>query len=108
MRILQNSEEPIYQQIATKFRGQILSGTIQEGSYLPSVLGLAQNLKISVITTMKAYKTLAGEGLVTAVQGERFSGKCAEPRAGEGTAPVAGGREFTDDDYVCTYCGSYR
>jgi GntR family transcriptional regulator len=72
MRILQNSEEPIYQQIAAQFRGQILSGTIQEGSYLPSIRGLAQDLKISVITTMKAYETLAGEGLVTAVQGKGF------------------------------------
>ncbi|MCK9171240.1 MAG: GntR family transcriptional regulator [Treponema sp.] len=72
MKILQNSEEPIYQQIAVQFRGQILSGTIQEGSYLPSIRGLAQELKISVITTMKAYEMLAEEGLVTAVQGKGF------------------------------------
>jgi GntR family transcriptional regulator len=72
MKILQNSEEPIYQQIAVQFRGQILSGRLAEGSYLPSIRGLAQELKISVITTMKAYEILAEEGLVTAVQGKGF------------------------------------
>ena len=72
MKILQNSETPIYQQIAAQFRGQILSGRITEGCYLPSIRGLAQELKISVITTMKAYETLAEEGLVTAVQGKGF------------------------------------
>jgi GntR family transcriptional regulator len=72
MKILQNSEEPIYQQIAVQFRGQILSGRLAEGSYLPSIRGLAQELKISVITTMKAYEMLAEEGLVTAVQGKGF------------------------------------
>ena len=72
MKILQNSGEPIYQQIANQFRADILAGKFAQGEYLPSIRGLAKDLKISVITTMKAYEQLAEEGLVTAVQGKRF------------------------------------
>ncbi len=49
-----------------------MNGTIREGEYLPSIRGLARDLKISVITTMKAYEELAEEGLVTAVQGKGY------------------------------------
>uniref|UniRef100_UPI004028A24A GntR family transcriptional regulator n=1 Tax=Agathobacter sp. TaxID=2021311 RepID=UPI004028A24A len=72
MKILQNSGEPIYQQIANQFRADILAGKFAQGEYLPSIRGLAKGLKISVITTMKAYEQLAEEGLVTAVQGKGF------------------------------------
>lgn len=72
MKILQNSGEPIYQQIANQFRADILAGKFAQGDYLPSIRGLAKDLKISVITTMKAYEQLAEEGLVTAVQGKGF------------------------------------
>lgn len=72
MKILQNSGVPIYQQIADSFRTDILSGKFKQGEYLPSIRGLARELKISVITTMKAYEQLEQEGLVTAVQGKGF------------------------------------
>ena len=72
MKILQNSGEPIYQQIANQFRADILAGKFAQGEYLPSIRGLAKDLKISVITTMKAYEQLAEEWLVTAVQGKGF------------------------------------
>lgn len=72
MKILQSSGVPIYQQIAEQFRSDILSGKLPQGEYLPSIRGLAKELKISVITTMKAYEQLADEGLVTAVQGKGF------------------------------------
>lgn len=72
MKILQNSGEPIYQQIADQFRTDILAGKFEQGEYLPSIRGLARDLKISVITTMKAYEQLEEEGLVTAVQGKGF------------------------------------
>jgi len=49
-----------------------MSGKLKQGEYLPSIRGLAKDLKISVITTMKAYEQLAEEGLVTAVQGKGF------------------------------------
>lgn len=72
MKILQNSGEPIYQQIASQFEADILVGKYEQGEYLPSIRGLAKELKISVITTMKAYELLAEQGLVTAVQGKGF------------------------------------
>ena len=72
MKILQNSGVPIYQQIAEQFKTDILAGKYQQGEYLPSIRGLAKELKISVITTMKAYEQLEAEGLVTAVQGKGF------------------------------------
>ena len=49
-----------------------MNGIIPECEYLPSIRGLARDLKISVITTMKAYEELAAEGLVSAVQGKGY------------------------------------
>lgn len=72
MKLLQNSGVPIYQQIAEQMRTDILTGKIKQGEYLPSIRSLAKELKISVITTMKAYELLEEEGLVTAVQGKGF------------------------------------
>ena len=72
MKLLQNSGVPIYQQIAEQMKTDILAGKLKEGEYLPSIRGLAKDLKISVITTMKAYELLETEGLVTAAQGKGF------------------------------------
>ena len=73
MTILQNSDIPIYQQIATQFQEDILAGKIKQGEYLPSIRGLAKDLRISVITTMKAYEELVKQrGLVTAMQGKGY------------------------------------
>lgn len=72
MKLLQNSGIPIYQQIADQLKADILAGKLKEGDYLPSIRGLARDLKISVITTMKAYEQLEAEGLVTASQGKGF------------------------------------
>ena len=72
LKILQNSGVPIYQQIAEQLKEDIMSGKLKQGEYLPSIRGLAKELKISVITTMKAYEQLAEEGLVTAAQGKGF------------------------------------
>ncbi len=72
MKLLQNSGVPIYQQIAEQLKTDILAGKLKEGEYLPSIRGLARELKISVITTMKAYELLEAEGLVTAAQGKGF------------------------------------
>lgn len=72
MKLLQNSGVPIYQQIADQLRADILAGKLKEGAYLPSIRNLAKELKISVITTMKAYEQLETEGLVTASQGKGF------------------------------------
>lgn len=72
MQLSQNSGIPIYQQIADNFKADILAGKYKQGEYLPSIRGLARDLKISVITTMKAYEMLEAEGLVTAAQGKGF------------------------------------
>lgn len=72
MKILQNSGVPIYQQIAEQLKEDIMAGRLRQGEYLPSIRGLAKDLKISVITTMKAYEQLEAEGLVTAAQGKGF------------------------------------
>ena len=56
MKILLNSDIPIYKQISADFKERIMNGTISAGEYLPSIRGLAKELKISVITTMKAYE----------------------------------------------------
>lgn len=72
MQLKQNSGVPIYQQIADSFRTDILAGKYKQGEFLPSIRGLAKDLKISVITTMKAYEQLAQEGLVTVAQGKGF------------------------------------
>ena len=72
MKILQNSEVPIYKQIAAQFKDDIMNGVIREGEYLPSIRGLARDLKISVITTMKAYELLSDEGLISPVQGKGY------------------------------------
>ena len=72
MKILQNSGVPIYQQIAEQLKADFLAGKMKQGEFLPSIRVLAKDLKISVITTMKAYEQLEAEGLVTAVQGKGF------------------------------------
>ena len=72
MKLLQNSGVPIYQQIADSFKADILAGKYREGDFLPSIRSLAMELKISVITTKKAYEQLEQMGLVTAVQGKGF------------------------------------
>lgn len=72
MKILQNSGIPIYQQIAAQMKEDILSGKMKQGEYLPSIRGLAKELRISVITTIKAYEELESQGLVTAMQGKGY------------------------------------
>lgn len=64
------SGEPIYSQIKEQIKNQILTGRLQEGEHLPSIRTLAQTLKISVITTKRAYDDLEQEGLVVSVSGK--------------------------------------
>ena len=72
MKISQSSSEPIYQQISDQIRDEILTGKRKEGEYLPSIRSLAKELRISVITTMKAYESLVEMGLLTAVKGKGY------------------------------------
>ncbi|MEG0330501.1 MAG: GntR family transcriptional regulator [Longicatena sp.] len=72
MQINQKSEIALYQQIANEFKKQILSGELKSGDYLPSVRGLAADLKLSVVTTLKAYEQLSKEGLISSQAGKGY------------------------------------
>jgi GntR family transcriptional regulator len=61
---------PIYEQIKEQIKSSILSGEIEENELLPSLRQLARDLKISVLTTTRAYTELEQEGYVTNVQGK--------------------------------------
>jgi GntR family transcriptional regulator len=69
--ILSNSsDEPIYSQIATQIKAHIMSGTLQEGDALPSMRMLATQLRISLITTKRAYEELEKDGFIETVVGK--------------------------------------
>ena len=70
LTILNSSQTPIYEQIKEQFKTAILSGEIEEGEMLPSIRTLAKELKISVITTTRAYQDLEQEGFVKNIQGK--------------------------------------
>ena len=61
---------PIYEQIKGQIKEAIFSEQLQEDDLLPSIRGLARELKISVITTTRAYSDLEEEGFVVNVQGK--------------------------------------
>ena len=62
--------EPIYQQIVTQIKAQIISGELKEGDALPSMRLLAKELRISVITTKRAYEDLERDGFITTIVGK--------------------------------------
>ena len=69
--IISNSgDTPIYDQITRQMKGLILRGELQEGEPLPSMRLLARELRISVITTKRAYEELEREGFITTVPGK--------------------------------------
>ncbi len=69
--IIQNaSPQPIYDQICQQIQQQILSGALKEGEMLPSIRALAKDLRISVITTRRAYDELEREGFIQTVAGK--------------------------------------
>ena len=61
---------PIYDQIFTQIKSQILSGALSENEALPSIRSLAKDLRISVITTKRAYDELEGAGFIFTVPGK--------------------------------------
>ena len=69
--IIRNTgQTPIYDQITRQLKGHILSGALAEGEALPSMRALARDLRISVITTKRAYEELEREGFITTVPGK--------------------------------------
>lgn len=61
---------PIYDQIFTQIKNQIISGEIEEDEMLPSIRSLAKDLRISVITTRRAYDELESAGFIYTVAGK--------------------------------------
>ena len=62
-------QEPIYAQITRQIQEKILSGELREGDALPSIRALARDLRISVITTKRAYEDLEAAGFITTMPG---------------------------------------
>lgn len=72
INIQSKSSVPIYEQIKNQIKENIISGELKEGESLPSIRNLARDLKISVITTKRAYEELEKEGLIYSVAGKGF------------------------------------
>lgn len=67
--ISNSSGEPIYSQISSQIKALILDGTLKEGDALPSMRNLAMQLRISVITTKRAYEELERDGFIESYTG---------------------------------------
>ena len=65
-----HSGAPIYDQIFSQIKAQIISGELQENDLLPSIRGLAKDLRISFITTKRAYDELEQEGFLYTIPGK--------------------------------------
>ena len=68
--ISNSSGVPIYEQIEEQIKSQILSGELTEGDALPSMRVLAKELKISIITTKRAYEDLERDGFIESITGK--------------------------------------
>ena len=64
------SGKPIYEQITSQMKNLVLDGTLAEGTQLPSIRMLANDLKVSVITTKRAYADLEAQGFIETVPGK--------------------------------------
>lgn len=70
LTISNQSDKPIYEQIVQQIKGAILSGELSEGDALPSLRLLAKELRISVITTKRAYEDLEAAGFIATMPGK--------------------------------------
>ena len=68
--IRNTTSQPIYEQIYVQIKSQIVSGILKPGEALPSIRALAKDLKISVITTKRAYDELEAQGLIYTMAGK--------------------------------------
>ena len=68
--ISNSSNRPIYEQITSQIKAQILDGTLAEGQQLPSIRALASDLRVSAITTKRAYADLEAQGYIETVRGK--------------------------------------
>lgn len=70
LMIRNNTAAPIYQQIYQQIKEQIINGTLEEDTMLPSIRSLAKELRISIITTKRAYEELERDGFVYTIAGK--------------------------------------
>lgn len=86
--VISNSDpKPIYEQITDQIKNQIITGTLEPGDALPSMRLLAKELRISVITTKRAYSELEHDGFVETV-------------GGKGCFVAAKNREFLREEHL--------
>lgn len=79
--IISNSgSQPIYEQITGQIKNMVMNGQLKEGDALPSMRTLAKELRISVITTKRAYEDLERDGFITTVVGKGSFIKAADTR----------------------------
>lgn len=79
--IISNSgDKPIYEQITDQIKNMIMNGQLKEGMSLPSMRTLAKELRISVITTKRAYEELERDGFIVTMVGKGSFVKAADLR----------------------------
>ena len=77
--VVVNSGEPIYRQIERQVARAVLAGELNDGDPLPSIRQLARDLRVSVITTTRAYTELELQGYITTVPGKGCFVKTPDP-----------------------------
>ena len=70
INISNTSTIPLYEQIQSQIKSQILNGNLKPGEGLPSIRNLAKELKVSIITTKRAYEVLEKDGFIETVVGK--------------------------------------
>lgn len=68
--ISNSSDRPIYEQIVSQIKNAIIAGELEAGAPLPSLRYLARELRVSLISTKRAYEELEKEGFIESVQGK--------------------------------------
>ena len=68
--ISNSSDKPIYEQLETQIKNQIITGVLAEGAAMPSMRTLSAELRISMITVRRAYDDLERDGFITTVPGK--------------------------------------
>jgi GntR family transcriptional regulator len=77
--VVTNSGEPIYRQIERQVARAVLAGELHDGDPLPSIRQLARDLRVSVITTTRAYTELERHGFISTVPGKGCFAKTPDP-----------------------------
>ena len=68
--ISNSTNQPIYEQVVRQVKSQIMAGDLSAGEQLPSIRALANSLRVSAITTKRAYADLEAQGFIETVQGK--------------------------------------